>query len=122
MKTGSGVEERKWLRWLVSVSAGLYLVCCCVPVLFQPNHQPIRREEITGIIVACILPPIAAMILSALGVFSVTFLISLWILIMTLFSLEGDPVGPMRFALAATICIGSAIQIILNIIRALRYD
>ena len=122
MKTGSGVEERKWLRWLVSVSAGLYLVCCCVPVLFQPNHQPIRRQEITGIVVAFILPPIAAMILSACGVFSVTFVISLWILFWTLFSLEGDPVGPLRFALAVTICIVSAIQSVRGIIRTFRED
>jgi hypothetical protein len=120
MKTESGVKEWKWPRWVVSSSAGLYLVCCCVTALSQPVHRPIPSQEIRGFLLGFILPPAAAMILSAFGFFSVTFLISLWILLMTLFSLEGDPVGPLRFALAATICIVSAVMCLRGIIRALR--
>lgn len=62
------------------------------------------------------------MILSACGVFSVTFLLSLWILLMTTFSLEGDPVGPLRFALAVTICFVSAFQSVRGLIRTMHED
>jgi len=113
----NGPKKQTWSRWLVCVCAGLYLVCCCVTVLSQPI--PIPSQEITGFFAGFILPPAAVLILSAFGFFPVTFLISLWIMLMTVFSLEGDPVGPLRFALAATICIVSAIQSVRSIIRAL---
>ena len=119
MKTESGVRERKWPRWVVSVSAGLYLASCCVSVVSQHRPQDLLNF---GFLAGFILPPAAAMILSAFGFFSVTFLISLWILLLTVFSLEGDPVGPLRFALAATICIVSAIESVRGIIRALWRD
>ena len=118
METGNGVDQRKWLRWLVSVSAGLILLTCLLPGLLRPNIPP---QEIPGILKAFILPPVLVMILSAYGLFSATFLISIWIFVLSLFSMEGaGPVGQLRLALAATICIVPPIMGLLAIIRALR--
>ena len=65
-----------------------------------------------------VLPPVIVMILGAYGLFSATFLISIWIFILSLFSMEGaGPVGQLRLALSATICI---VPIILGIIGVSR--
>lgn len=122
MKTEDGAKKERWPRWVSASAAGLYLACCCVTALSQSGHRPIPSEEISGFVMGFILPPVAAMILSACGVFSMTFLLSLWVLLVTTFSLEGDPVGPLRFALAVTICIVSAIQCVRGLIRIMNED
>ena len=109
-----------WPRWVVSVCAGLILLICLsgFPCVLRPN---IPVQEILGAFKGFILPPAIVMILSAFGLFSATLLINVWIFILSLFSMEGAGlVGSFRLALAATICIVSAIVCLLGIIRALR--
>ena len=111
-RSAGGVDKRKWPRWLVSSCAALILVC------LLPGMLRIPSREILGALKGFVLPPIIVMILGAYGLFSATFLISIWIFILSLFSMEGaGPVGQLRLALAATICI---VPIILGIIRVSR--
>lgn len=112
METGSGVEERKWPRWLVSVCAGLLVL------RFLPDLRHMAGEEYSILLVFMILPSAAVMVLSALGLFLLSFVISLWIL----FILVSFGFVLSSLALAAPICIVSAIQVLLGIIRALRED
>ena len=112
METGSSVKEPKWPRWLVSVCAGLLVL------RFLPDLRHMAGEEYSILLMFLILPSAAVMILSALGLFFVSFVIGLWIL----FILVSFGFVPLSLALAAPICIVSAIQVLRGIIRVLRED
>lgn len=115
--SGSGVKDLKWPRWLVSVFALLILLSCSLPLI----RNDIRSQEIVAFSMGFCFPPALIMILGACGLFSATFLISLWVVTLSLFSLDGSgAVGLLRLALAATMCIASAAMCLRGIIRALR--
>jgi hypothetical protein len=107
-ETGSGA--RAWFRWLVSVSAGLLLLS------FLPVLSHTAGEEYSICLVFFILPCAAIMILSAFRFHFVSFLVGLWVLVLS----SSFGLAPFHLALAALICILSPTLGVLGVIRALK--